>query len=120
MEKLNITKWGIVYKYSNGSPFGEIIPPIKKGRYLYISIGNNLIPIHHLVADKYIESTRGKLVKHKNGNTFNNKVENLEVLSKDNSLPPNKPKRYSKYTWNKLIEGVDKDILKQDIQNKWS
>lgn len=61
----------------------ESIRPPKKDKYLRIELSkegiNKIYPIHRLVAIAFIENPNNKpFINHKDGNKYNNSVENLE------------------------------------------
>lgn len=68
---------------------GKILKPTMMGticRYPYVRINTNKydkpMPVHRFVAEAFIgEIPEGMVVNHKDGNTSNNNVENLEIIT---------------------------------------
>ncbi len=72
---------GNVYKLRN------IIKPFKSSKYLQVVLydkdrNKKVYGVHTVVAMKYLEYFDGCVVHHKNENTHDNRVDNLEVLSR--------------------------------------
>ena len=57
-------------------------PQPHKGKYNRIDIDKKNLFIHRIVADYFIGDIIGKDIHHINGNTLDNRAENLEVLPK--------------------------------------
>lgn len=76
-----ITKDGKVINKRNG----KVVKPQPNGKgYLRVSIGGKLQFVHRLVAEKYIPNPQNKeQVNHKDGNKWNNSVDNLEWTTND-------------------------------------
>ena len=78
----DVDKEGNVYKN------GNIIKPFKSNKYLQVLIfdknhNRRVCGVHTLVATKYIDNYyEGCVVHHKNHNTHDNRVQNLEILSR--------------------------------------
>lgn len=104
----DVDKEGNVYKN------GELMTPFKSNKYLQVVLydkDNNkkVFGVHTVVAMKYLNDFyQGCVVHHKDENTHNNKVENLEILSRSehSKLHVTDPYKLSNYvrehgTWNK-------------------
>ena len=100
----------------NGNVYkgGSIMQPFKSNKYLQVVMydkdnNKNVFGVHTVVAMKYLDNFhKGCVVHHKDKNTHNNKVENLEVLergehsklhNKDNNFLADYVKTHG--TWNK-------------------
>ncbi|MBK8467671.1 MAG: HNH endonuclease [Chloracidobacterium sp.] len=67
-------------------PRGHAISPHLNKGMLAVKIHNDAgkriaVPIHRAVAEAYIGLQRGLRVRHKDGDTLNNRIENLEIYS---------------------------------------
>lgn len=90
---------------------GKIIRYKKYHKYYYIKVKNHLatkskqkyVPEHVLVIEKYLGRylTKGEIVHHKNGNTLDNRIENLEIMTRSEHM---------KHHLMKIINGR-KDLL---------
>lgn len=69
-------------------PVPEKILKPQEGEYLRVALSGKLFSVHRLVCDAFIEKIDGKIfVNHKNGNKYDNRVENLEWCTKsENSI----------------------------------
>lgn len=102
--------------YKNGS----VIKPFKSNKYLQVVMydkdnNKNVFGVHTVVAMKYLDDFyKGCVVHHKDENTHNNSIENLEVLergehsklhNKDNNFLADYVKTYG--VWNKGMKMND-------------
>lgn len=77
-----VTREGVVYKR------GKEMKPFKSNKYLQVLLydvkhNRHIFGVHTLVAMRYIDGFYyGCVIHHKDGNTHNNSVCNLEVLSR--------------------------------------
>lgn len=78
----DVDEYGNVYKN------GQIMKPFKSNKYLQVLIfdknhNRRICGVHTLVATKYLDDYyEGCVVHHKNHNTHDNSVQNLEILSR--------------------------------------
>lgn len=77
----DVDECGNVYKQ------GKLIKPFKSNKYLQVLLfdkdaNRKVMGVHTIVAMKYLDYFIGCVVHHKNGNTHDNSLENLEVLSR--------------------------------------
>lgn len=73
--------FGNVYKH------GEIIRPFKSNKYLQVCLfdinhNKKVVGVHSVIAMKYLKYFDGCVVHHKDGNTKNNSIGNLLVMSR--------------------------------------
>ena len=99
----DVTEDGIVYRN------GKELKPFKSNKYkqvLLFDVHNNrkVCGVHVVVAMKYLDYFDGCVVHHVDGDTFNNNVSNLEILTRaDHSSLHGKgnPHRKGTIPWNK-------------------
>ena len=78
----DVDEYGNVYKK------GQLIKPFKSNKYLQVLIFDKdhkrkICGVHTLVATKYLDNYyEGCVVHHKNHDTYDNNVHNLEILSR--------------------------------------
>lgn len=78
-------------KNKNGVPAGKILRPSSKRKYqnvtLYTSSGRVYSTVHRLIARVFIgECPENLEVNHKNGNTHDNRIVNLEYVTKSENM----------------------------------
>lgn len=77
----DVDEFGNVYKN------GALIKPFKSNKYLQVLLFDNnhnrkILGVHVVVAMKYLNYFEGCVVHHKDENTHNNHISNLEVASR--------------------------------------
>lgn len=77
----DVDKQGNVYKQ------GILVKPFKSNKYLQVVLvdkeqNKKVLGVHTVVAMKYLNYFKGCVVHHINGNTHDNTLENLEVISR--------------------------------------
>ena len=88
--KYYVSNFGFVYRKLNGV-YKKMKPYCGTSKYLHISFfkngGYKTYDVHRLVAESFIPRIDGKTeVNHKNGNREDNRVENLEWVSRSENL----------------------------------
>lgn len=77
----DVDKQGNVYKQ------GILVKPFKSNKYFQVVLfdkehNKKVLGVHTIVAMKYLNYFKGCVVHHINGNTHDNSLENLEVISR--------------------------------------
>lgn len=81
-------------KKAKGAVIGKTLNPYKRGNNKYLAIDAKLYPhkdksayIHCLVAEAFLgEKPNGLEISHKNGNRYDNRVENLEYVTHSENM----------------------------------
>ena len=110
--------------YKNGS----VMKPFKSNKYLQVVMydkdnNKNVFGVHTVVAMKYLDGFhKGCIIHHKDGNTHNNSVENLEVFereehsklhNKDNNRLADYVKTYRPWNKGKKMNDEYRNICKK-------
>lgn len=77
---LDVRENGDIYDSDTGD---LLVPKVRKTGFLYVRYKGEEYQIHRLVAAKFLpEFTPTCVVRHRDGDKSNNRVENLEILSR--------------------------------------
>ena len=86
MEIKKITNHERYFVGEDGNIYKQL-KPWDNGGYLYVKLNKKNYAVHRLVAETFIENPEGKSdVNHKDGNKYNNKVENLEWTTRKENI----------------------------------
>lgn len=87
------------------------------GRYLVVKLKNKSIKVHHIIAIVGgLDLKEGLVINHKDGNRFNNRLDNLEVSTHSANIKHAhdtnliKRKRGNDLSWTKLTEQQAREI----------
>ncbi len=85
-----VDTYGDVYSFKHG-PARKLQPSAGwTSKYLMVTLyweGKVLRrAVHRLVAEFYLDLKKGQVVNHKNGNTFDNRLQNLEIVTHKEKL----------------------------------
>lgn len=74
-------------EYGNVYKNGKLVTPFKSNKYLQVCVFDvnhvkKVVGVHTVIAMKYLDYYKGCVVHHKNEDTHNNCLNNLEVVSR--------------------------------------
>lgn len=116
-DKTKFTKWFITDKgellsatsFRSDKKLHKVKPNICKRGYLYARTSNKNYQIHRLVASAFIDNPENKpCVNHKDGNRYNNKMNNLEWVT------------YIENAQHAIKNGLTKQMKKNEGRIKYS
>lgn len=87
-----IDKEGNIFSYPNKahSKIKQLKPRLRKNGYTYVNLMKDKhikdCTVHRLIASTYIGDVEGKEVNHINGIRNDNRIENLEIVSKQTNI----------------------------------
>lgn len=121
-------------EYGNIFKFGNKIKPFKSNKYYQVCLYDTnhkkcVLGVHTVIAMKYLDWFKGCVVHHKDGNPHNNKLENLEIKTKNEHCRLHAKENLSfcksnlgKPAWNKGMK-MSKEFRKKcsdSAKRRWS